>query len=238
MRGESAQLRCSAPVVTAGAEFSRWVLRRGAPAARPSPAVGLRAAASVLLSAPRLTVELTSSPSGELIREYLLARRRGVRSHLRARSVLRLPPEDAPLLGGRRFHAARTNVARARREGIACRELPGPERLRALRELGVLETMLRRRTDRWWVAEAADKAAVGVALVTVDRTWAMLNVLDAPGYPARYMLHTHVVSALRAAGVRYLTTKGPSALVLPEGLLYLQARLGYEVVNLRVRDGR
>lgn len=233
MRGESAQLRCSAPAVTAGAAFSRWLFRRGERAAPPAPLVGLRAAAAVLIGAPRLTVELTSSPSGELIREYLLARRRGIRSHLRARSVLRIPSEGAPILSGRRFHAARTNVARARREGIACRELPRPERSRALRELGMAETMLRRASDRWWVAEA-DETAVGVAVVTVDRTWAMLNVLDAPGYPARYLLHAHVVSALRAAGVRYLTTKGPSALVLPEGLLYLQARLGYEVVNLRV----
>lgn len=224
--------------MTAGAEFSRWALRRGASGARPSSLLGLRAAAAVLLRAPSMTVDLAPSPSGLLIREYLLARRRGVRSHLRARSVLRIPPEGTPLLSGRRFHAARTNVARARREGIACRELPGPERPRALRELGMLETMLRRTTDRWWVAEAADGTTLGVALVTVDRTWALLNVLDAPGYPARYLLHTHVVGALRGAGVRYMTTKGPSALVLPEGLLYLQARLGYEVVNLRVRDGR
>jgi len=236
VRGESGQLRCSAPAVTAGAAFSRWLLRRGA-ALPPSPAAGLRAAAEVLLAAPRLSVELTSSPSGELIRQYMLARRRGIRSHLRARSVLRVPPPETPMLSGRRFHAARSNVARARREGIACRELPEPERPGALRELGVLETMLRRKTDRWWVAEAAD-TTVGVALVTVDRSWAMLNVLDAPEYPARYLLHTHIVGSLRAAGVRYLTTRGPSALVMPEGLLYLQARLGYEVVNLRVRDGR
>jgi hypothetical protein len=238
VRGESGQLRCSAPAVTAGAAFSRWLLRRGTSPPPPSPAAGLRAAGEVLLGAPRLSVELTSSPSGELIREYMLARRRGIRSHLRARSVLRIPPQGTPMLSGRRFHAARTNVARARQEGIACRELPEPERPGALRELGVLETMLRRKTDRWWVAEAADRTTVGVALATVDHGWAMLNVLDAPQYPARYLLHSHVVCALRAAGVRYLTARGPSALVMPEGLLYLQARLGYEVVNLRVRDGR
>jgi hypothetical protein len=222
--------------VTAGAAFSRRLLRRGGSAG--SLPASARAALEVLLRAPRLEVELTSSPGGDLIRGYLLARRRGIRSHLRARSVLRIPPVGEPMLSGRRFHAARTNVARARREGITCRELPEAERPQVLGALNVLDSMLARTADRWWVAEAADRSPVGLALATVDRRWAMLNVLDAPRYPARYLLHTHVVAALRGDGVRYLMPRSPSALVLPEGLLYLQARLGYEVVNLSVPHGR
>lgn len=194
----------------------------------------MRAVAEILLRAPRVPVELTTSPSGEHIRDYLLARRRGIRSHLWARSILRIPPPDAPILKGRRFRAARTNIRRAHREGISCRELPEAERLRVLRELSQPEWLLERTVDTWWVAETADGLAVGIALATVDRNWAMLNVLVAPQYAARYLLHTHLVLSLRELGVAYLTTRSTSALVLPAGLLYLQARLGYEIANLRV----
>ena len=86
------------------------------------------------------------------------------------------------------------------------------------------------------MAETADRSAEGVVLVTVDQKWAMLNILVAPLYTARYLLHTHMVLSLQASGVSFLTTRSPSALVLPPGLLYLQARLGYEIVNLRVES--
>jgi hypothetical protein len=179
-------------------------------------------------------VELTATPSGELIREYLTARRRGIRSHLYAKSVLRIPPGEAPILRGRSFRAARTNTTRARSEGITCRDLRASERLSVLRELGEPEWLLDRTVDRWWMAEAPDGSAVGLALATVDERWAMLNILVAPRYTARYLLHTHLVSQLQAAGVRYVIAQAPSPLVLDPGLVYLQGRLGYEVANLRL----
>ena len=74
-------------------------------------------------------------------------------------------------------------------------------------------------------------------MATVDQKWALLHFLIAPRYTARYLLHTHMVFSLQASGVRYLTHRGPSALLIPPGLLYMQARLGYEVVNLRLMRG-
>jgi hypothetical protein len=141
------------------------------------------------------------------------------------------------MLEGRRFRAVRTNVTRARREGIVCRELPDSDRARVLRDVNQADTLLERAADCWWAAETEDRSAVGLALATVDRHWAMLNLLVAPRYTTRYLLHSHMVASLRASGVRYLTTRSPSALVLPSGLLYLQARLGYEIFNLRVTRG-
>jgi hypothetical protein len=88
--------------------------------------------------------------------------------------------------------------------------------------------------DRWWMAEDSDGSAAGVALVTVDQKWAMLNLLVASRYSARYLLHAHMVESLQASGVRYLLPGTPTTLLLPPELLYMQARLGYEIVNLRM----
>jgi hypothetical protein len=239
MRDDGGPLRCSAPVVASAAAFTRWILRRSKSAAPPPSALtGAHAALEILIGAPVLSVELTGSPSGEFIRDYLLARRCGVRSNLYAQSILSIPPIGAPMLTGRRFHAARTNIRRAHHEGITCRELPESQRPRVLRELNHAESYLARPGDRWWVAERPDRAAVGAALATADQTWALLHWLVAPRYTARYLLHTHMVFSLQASGVRYLTHRGSSALVISPGLLYLQARLGYEIVNLRLAPRR
>ncbi len=142
------------------------------------------------------------------------------------------------MLIGRRFHAARTNITRARYEGIRCRELPDSERANVLRELALPQSLLERASDRWWVAERPNRTSVGVASATVDDKWALLNLLVARRYTARYLLHTHMVGSLQASGIRHLTHRGPNALVTPPGLLYLQARLGYEIVNLRLMPHR
>jgi hypothetical protein len=221
------------------AAFTRWLFGRSKfTAPPPSPLSGARAALEIVIGAPTLPVDLTASPSGEHIRDYLLARRRGVRTHLYAQTVLRIPPIGTPLLTGRRFRAARTNNTRARREGITCRELPEAERPRVLRELDQPASLVGRALDRWWVAEGSDRSSAGFALATVDRKWALLNWLIAPRYTARYLLHAHLVEALQAAGVRYLATRTPMALVQSPGALYLQARLGYEIVRLRVAPER
>jgi hypothetical protein len=240
-------LRCSAPDVASAAEFTRWLFGRSKFTVLPaSPLIGARAAIEIVLGAPLLSVELTASPSGELIRDYLLARKGGIRTHLHAQSILRIPPMGAPMHKGRRFRAARTNSTRARREGITCRELPESERPRVLRELNhpdILRELnhpelLGSTLGRWWVAETTDRSAAGVALATVDQKWALLHFLIAPQYPARYLLHTHMVLSLQASGVRYLAQRNPNALLLSPGLRYLQARLGYEVFNLRVTSER
>jgi hypothetical protein len=239
MPHRNVQMRYSAPAVAQASAFTSWVLRRRDSLGLPgSPDGGALASFRILLRAPRLWVELTDSPSGELIRAYLIARRRGIRSHLYAQGVLTLPPGDVPLLRGRRFQAARTNVTRARHEGIVCRSLPEPDRPRVLSELNESTSLLDRKVDRWWVAEGSDGHAVGLALVIVDVQWAMLKILAAERYEARYLLHTHVVGELRASGVRYLFAECQNALALPAGLQYLQARLGYEIANLRTPSRR
>jgi len=237
--GDGGRLRCSAPTVARAAAFSRPLFGRSKFTALPaSPLTGARAALEVVLGAPLLSVELTGSPSGELIRDYLLARRRGVRTHLYAQTVLCIPPIGAQMLKGRRFRAARTNITRARREGITCGDLPESERPRVLRELDESASLLERTVDHWWVAEMPDRSPAGFALATVDQKWALLNWLVAPRYTARYLLNSHIMLALQAAGVRYLATRSPMAVVQSSGVLYLQARLGYEIVRLRVKSDR
>ena len=235
LRDDSGELRCSAPAVTPAAAFIRWVFGASKFSSPPaSPVASARAALEIMVGAPPLLVELTASPSGELIRDYLMARWRGVRPHVRAQTILRIPSVGGPMLNGRRFRAARTNITRARHEGLTCRELPGLERRRVLRELTHPESILDWSVDRWWVCEDRDGSAAGLALATVDQDWALLNFLIARRHTARYLLHTHMVFSLQACGVKYVTHRGPNALMMAPGIRYFQARLGYEIVNLQV----
>jgi hypothetical protein len=95
------------------------------------------------------------------------------------------------------------------------------------------DALLDRSADEWIIALDQDDDVVGGALVTVDRTWAMLNVLVGMAYPIRYALHTGLVVRRGAAGVQYLFTSDESALVKREGVQYLQHLLGCRVVDLR-----
>jgi len=97
------------------------------------------------------------------------------------------------------------------------------------------DVLLARSADEWVIALDANDQVVGGALLTVDRSWAMLNILVGVCYPVRYALHTDVVLRLGARKVEYLFASNQSALVLPEGLQYLQRILGYRVVNLHLR---
>jgi hypothetical protein len=97
------------------------------------------------------------------------------------------------------------------------------------------DELLARRADEWLVALDRDDDVVGGALVSVDRSWAMLNILVGAAYPVRYALHTDLVRRLGAAGVEHMFVSDESALVLPDGLQYLQRILGYRVVNLSLR---
>jgi hypothetical protein len=94
------------------------------------------------------------------------------------------------------------------------------------------DVLLARSADEWVIAVDRNDDVVGGALVTVDRNWAMLNILVGVAYPVLYALHTEVVLTLGAVGVEYLFASDRSALVLSEGQQYLQRILGYRVVNL------
>src|SRR2546421_11035467 len=166
MAEDTGQLRCSEPAVVSAAAFTRWFVRRSESAAPPpSLLAGARAALEIVLGAPVVPVELTASPSGEFIRDYLLARWRGVfRSNLYAQSILSIPPIGAPMLNGRRFHAARTNISRAHHQGITCRELPESERPRVLRELNQPGPLSERSVERCGAAARPIRSSARAAL--------------------------------------------------------------------------
>jgi hypothetical protein len=200
---------------------------------------GARAFLSIARDLPQLTVSLTDSPSGDAIGSYLRTRSFGIRWRLLARGVLTLPPVPEDYLRGRHRQAVRTNITRAAREGVRCvpvhTELDKQAAAQRLAEEGWVEAhrVLMSDTDLMVALDRNDQH-VGYAQVTVDHTWAMLNTLYAHQYPARYALHTAVVLKLAAARVRYLFTLGENALLLPNGLQYLQRILGYRAVNLRL----
>jgi len=228
----------------AASEFARSVLRRGEAGWRNRTSRGpwgAWALLRVIIRLPRVTVSLTDSPSGRVIGAYLRARHRGVRSHLLARGVLALPRTPDDYLPGRSRRAVRTNISHAAKQGVRCRSLKnGPPAEAAVRRLAAhglvdnADVLLARRADEWVIALDRDDQVVGGALVTVDRTWAMLNILVGFSYPVRYALHTDLVLRLGATGVEYLFVSNESALMLPEGLQYLQRILGYRVVNLHL----
>lgn len=228
----------------AASEFARSALRRSEacwPDRTSRWPSGACALLRVIILLPRVTVSLTDSPSGRVIGAYLRARHRGVRSHLLARGVLALPGTPDDYLPGRSRRAVRTNISHAAKQGVRCTSLKnGPPAEAAVRRLAAhglvdnADVLLARRADEWVIALDRDDQVVGGALVTVDRTWAMLNILVGLSYPVRYALHTDLVLTLGATGVEYLFVSNESALVLPDGLQYLQRILGYRVVNLHL----
>jgi hypothetical protein len=199
--------------------------------------IGAWALLCLISRLPRLTVSLTDARAGRVIDAYLRNRRRGIRSRLLAQGVLALPQKPEHYLSGRHRQAVRTNVSRAAKEGIQCTPLPAHQavrRLAARRLVGDEMLDSRSNDDEWLIAYDRDGNVVGGALVTVDRDWAMLNILAALSYPVRYALHTNLVLMLGSRGVGHLFVTGQSALMLPDGLQYLQRILGYRVVNLHL----
>ena len=165
-----------------------------------------------------------------------------MRTHLLARGVLALPRTPEDYLPGRSRRAVRTNISHAAKQGVRCTSLKnGPPAEAAVRRLAAhglvdnADVLLARSADEWMIALDRDDQVVGGALVTVDRT---LGDAQYPrrGQPIRSATHfiPTVVLALGAAGVEYLFASNESALVLSDGLQYLQRILGYRVVNLRL----
>lgn len=226
----------------AASRIARSVLRRDGAGRPVRPArwpIEAGAFLRLVVRLPRVTVSLTDSPRGRVIGAYLRARHWGVRSHLLARGVLALPQTPDAYLRGRSRRAVRTNVSRATKEGVRCTPLPNgaaaEAAVRRLADHGLVSNpavLLARSADEWVIARDRDGDVVGGALVTVDRTWAMLNLLVGVTYPVRYALHTELVLNLGAAGVKHLFPSCNSALVLPEGSQYFQQILGYRIVNL------
>jgi hypothetical protein len=224
--------------------FARLV-RRSGDAGRSTNlrarARGAWAMLRVLTGLPRIAVSLTDDPSGRVIDGYLRKRRRGVRSHRFARSVLTLPTTSEEYLAGRSRRAVRTNRSHAVSLGITCAGLYDNASAKdAVQSLTVTAGLINpvvlvpRTSDNWLIALDESGEVVGGMLVTIDREWAMFTILVGSSLAVRYALHTDLVLKLIEMGVQHLFATTQSALLLPPGLQHMQRVLGYRVVHLRL----
>lgn len=191
-------------------------------------------------SLPRLSVELSDSPSGEVIREHLRARRFGIPKNRWAQGVLGLPASEEEYLR-RGSRIVGRQVRRARAAEVTCRELTSSwQRERLLRGIthhvrGMdtwVDTLPDRPDDHWWSAHDRAGDPTGFAIVVADTDWAMLELLKSTDHPTRYLLHTEIVTALARSGIRYLLTDSPMVFRMDPHLRSFQRLLGYQVAHL------
>lgn len=197
----------------------------------------------VLTNLPRLTVHLSGSRSGKVIRTHLTSRRFGIAKNRIAQGVLPIPAsEEEYLQQGRRI--LRRQVRRAKTSGSICDPVTSYKDKREILDWltpripgmdGWVDTLPHRPDDEWWVARSASGEPLAVAIVVVDGEWAMLELLRSIDHPARHLLHTEIVASLRRAGTSYLITDSPMVLRMDPELRYFQRMLGYRVAHLRLR---
>lgn len=218
---------------------------------------GYRALLEELRGLHSISVGLSDSPAGDFIARYLGRRRRGVTWNRVAQGVLLLPPTFPEYVRGRARQAMRTNNRAATAEGISCHRLEHhavANTFQRWSRRGVLTGTMARtyhykrpapnepRDVRWYMALDGTSSPVGYAKVWVDTNWALMDCMVCVSHPARWLLHTHIVEDMCAAGVSYLFVDAGHALRMPPSLQYFQRRLGYRVAHLRVppssRDSR
>jgi hypothetical protein len=177
----------------------------------------------------RLDVPLSGEPAGMAIREHLALRRWGLPRFRLAQGFLRLPPDFASYMRGRRRQALRTNIARASERGITCHR----ETLSAWRrsEPGLTRVA---PAERWWAA-TPDGAIVGEALLTIDRECALLHLLNTREPYVRWLLHAAIVERLCYSRRRLLITNSFDSPLLAPGQQHFQRLLGYSVARLQPR---
>ncbi len=197
---------------------------------------------------PQISVSVSAGAAGREIANHL-AVRRGIRYvNRRAVGVLPLPDDLDSYFQGRKRHAVRTNLHHAEELGLGFQELPDAATTR--REAA---RILKLHRDQFWDADAlaegvargssrvfvvADRAGTVQALagLVVDTTWAHLYLCisdkSETAHAALYLLNVGLVKTLAAEQVRYLFVR--SAFHVPPGQRYLQARLGFEPMNLRL----
>ncbi len=211
---------------------------------RASMLVGAGATALLLSRLPALTVCLSDTPAGERLRRHFGDRKWGLLHSRLAQGVLVLPEAPGRYLRGRSRQALRTNIHKARDAGISCQRLHYLGQTRAatlqLREragdrVHWPDEQFRLPGDVWWSARDRRGEAVALAQVTVDREWALLQLLVSSHHPSRCLLHSEVIEALVAAQVRYLIVNTSMAPLLEPSLQYWQRLLGFRVANLAVR---
>jgi hypothetical protein len=208
---------------------------------------GALACIQLLLGLPCFRVSLTDTTAGRRIDAHLRRRTWGIPHTRIAQAIFELPHSEGGHLRGRSRQAVRTNRRRALASGIVCLQLiDGDVRRCAVQALSErLEHMCGWPMERfcepgdiWWAAFDATGVPVAVAALTVDREWALWQVMGSTDRSARYLLHSEIVETLRRSGVRYLTVSGPMAPMLESSLQYWQQRLGYSVANLTLPSRR
>ena len=212
------------------------------------PVVAARTA-RLVKSLPWVDVPLTTQPAGRTIRSRVERRRYLLPVGRLARATLTLPDEAGLYLRGRHRQAARTNIARAARNGVSAAEVP-PD---GLANLAAHVTRAGWREHLDWVARTlavhrgqgvvcvvvtdADRCPVAVAAAVADAQVAQLVAhASDPDHPesrdGRYVATDGLVRALVARHVRLLL--GGSALTTSQNLAYFQHLQGFAPHNLRV----
>lgn len=134
-----------------------------------------------------------------------------------------MPAEYGAYLRGRSRQAVRTNVARARAEGIRCTHtvVSGWTPL----DHGQAPAA---PAERW---QARDRAGVfvGEAWLTIDDDCALMHSLATTRSGVRWLLHTAIVEDLCDRGCGRLLTNSHDAFLMPAGQQYFQHLLGYSI---------
>jgi hypothetical protein len=202
-----------------------------------------------LVALPVLRIKVSRAPAGRLIASYVSTGLLGVRAPFAlCQAVLQLPDDENSILTGRRKQALRTNLRRAREDGLTPqwivqegerRELLSafaaavPEFAHGAQVLSAALTQ-----DLWLVVFSRDGMPLALLVASVDTHVALLRYLVTcgPATPstarARYLAHTELVRRLVRERVACLLVASANPLRLTAGLRYFQARLGYRLHNL------
>jgi hypothetical protein len=166
-----------------------------------------------------------------------------------AQAIIETSPGESEYLTGRHRQALRTNIRRAREQGMTAKRLDtyeefarAAEHVYAGRKGGeaVLQSMRRPLPEErfaWYCASVAGSGTpVVIAAVAIFGDLGVLAVMvgdlrnPLAGH-ARYLLHNFVRSDLAAHDTRHLLVG--SVLREPSGTRYFQRLLGYRICNLR-----
>ncbi len=181
----------------------------------------------LLCAIPRTRIRLSAGPAGERIRSHLELTRWGLPRFKLAQGVLHLPGDHRAYLRGRRRQAVRTNVARARGQGILCsRTVVSDWAPFDHQDAPAAPAEL-------WQARNRRGVAVGEAWVTVDKHCALVHSLVTNESDVRWLLHTAIVEDLCDRGCRQLLTNSHDAFLMPAGQQYFQRLLGYSIGRVR-----
>jgi hypothetical protein len=209
--------------------------------------------ASAVVRLPRLEVNVSRGSRGDAMFKRLARRRFTALGWYPAETALVLPDDEATYLRGKSRQALRTNVTRARKEGLRCMVVTEEaERKRLAEELysaayaeGAADFIVYLE-DRdvggpieMHVAVDAEDNLAAMCQVAVDDEAAMVDIfLKMPDHPsssdARYLLHLEIVKSLIERNVRMLLVESSRLHVAP-GTQYFQRRVGFDAYNVRVR---